>query len=129
MNSPLVNSPGLVQVRLQHTSDIRVELGSHERTRGHIVVELSSVGREASLDTQGVMVCLQDMELVIGSTECLMLMAEREVITTVLLMYWVIKSGLQFSLKIRGGSSPSSHCSVTMPMPMMVNPMDSTADE
>ena len=92
-------------------------------------MERSSVGREASLDTQGVMVCLQDMELVIGSTECLMLMAEREVITTVLLMYWVIKSGLQFSLKIRGGGSPSSHCSVTMPMPMMVNPMDSTADE
>ena len=122
-------NPGLVQVRLKHTSDIREELGSHERTRGHIVVERSSVGREASLDTQGVMVCLQDMELVIGSTECLMLMAEREVITTVLLMYWVIKSGLQFSLKIRGGGSPSSHCSVTMPMPMMVNPMDSTADE
>ena len=122
-------NPGLVQVRLKHTSDIRVERGSHERTRGHIVVERSSVGREASQDTQGVMVCLQDMELVIGSTECLMLMAEREVFTTVLLMYWVIKSSLQFSLKIRGGGSPSSHCSVTMPMPMMVNPMDSTADE
>ena len=30
------------------------------------MVESSSVGREASLDTQGVMVFLQDMELVIG---------------------------------------------------------------
>ena len=79
MNSPSFNSLDLVQVRLQHTSDIRVELRSQERSREHIVVAMvpelgkqvldvdrSSVGREASLDTQGVMVFLQDMELVIG---------------------------------------------------------------
>ena len=78
MNSPSVNSPDLVQVRLQHTTDIRVELGSQERPRENIlvamvtelgkqvlVVERSSVGREASLDTLGMMVCLKDMELVI----------------------------------------------------------------
>ena len=69
-NSSSVNSPDLVQVRLQHTSDIRVELGSQERPRENNLVamftelgkqvldmERSSVGREASL------------ELVMGSTD------------------------------------------------------------
>ena len=49
------------EVRLQHTSVIRVELGSQERSREHIVV--------ASLDTQGVMVFLQDIEPLIGKEE------------------------------------------------------------
>ena len=49
------------EVRLQHTSVIRVELGSQERFREHIVV--------ASLDTQGVMVFLQDIEPLIGKEE------------------------------------------------------------
>ena len=125
--SPSVNSPDLVQVGLQHTSDIRVELGSQERAREHIVaavamvtelgkqvlvLERSSGGREASLYTHGLMVCLKDMEH--SSTDSLVLMAEREVNTTVLVMYWETQSGPQFSLIIQGGGSQSSHCSVTM---------------
>ena len=115
----------LVQVMLQHISDIRVELGSQERAREHIVVamvtelgkqvlvlERSSGGREASLYTHGLMVCLKDMEH--SSTDSLVLMAEREVNTTMMVMYWTIQRGPQFSLIIQGGGSQSSHCSVTM---------------
>ena len=86
------------------------ELGMHV-----LVLDRSSGGREASLDTHGLMVCLKDMEH--SSTDSLVLMAERELNTTVLVMYWAFQSGSQFSLIIQGGGSPSSHCSVTMSNP------------
>ena len=38
MNSPLVSTLDLVQVSLQHTSDIRVERGSQESARENIMV-------------------------------------------------------------------------------------------
>ena len=52
MNSSLVGSLDLVQVSLQHTSDIKVELGSQEMAREHIGIGSTEI-KKSKLGGQG----------------------------------------------------------------------------
>ena len=53
MNSSLVGSLDLVQVSLQHTSDIKVELGSQEMAREHIGIGSTEIKKSKLLGGQG----------------------------------------------------------------------------
>ena len=52
MNSSLVGSLDLVQVSLQHTSGIKVELGSHEMAREHIGIGSTEIKKSKLLGGQ-----------------------------------------------------------------------------